>query len=171
MDENFIDVSGRLYYDGSTISNLSEDFSLNPRLLKNDIKSLEAIEIFIDDLNSLTYEIVTGPDTQSPYGNVVRVLLAITPEKQEIGPVKFEIDPDGILYILEQPPKARPEDLRAISQARDELRRSGGIVLQALENSNCDRRIVERFSYAQEKILDRNNIISLGLANIHCENI
>jgi hypothetical protein len=88
--------------------------------------------------------------------------------KQKIAPVQFEIR-NGRLAILNVPSSPDQEDEENVSIAKEELEKAGDKILQELERSNCDRRLLESVRHLQEQLTSNNNVIRIGLSNLTCE--
>ncbi|MDX5330532.1 MAG: hypothetical protein LPJ86_06465 [Caulobacteraceae bacterium] len=87
---------------------------------------------------------------------------------QKIAPVVFEIE-GGRLVIVDQPADVLSEDKENVEASRVALIERGEQLLQALEQSNCDRRLVESVRELQVGLTSGHNIIQLGLSNLTCE--
>jgi hypothetical protein len=88
---------------------------------------------------------------------------------QKIGPAQFEIR-NGRLALAKISMFPPEEDKANVLAAREHLRANGENILSELEQSNCDRRLIESLRSLQEMLnTEGGNIIQLGLANIGCE--
>jgi hypothetical protein len=87
---------------------------------------------------------------------------------QKIAPVQFEVT-RGRLQIAHQDAKSRARDLDNVNSARGVIIERGHILIQHLESTNCDRRLLETVEALQSKLVDQNDIIQLGIMNIGCE--
>ena len=70
------------------------------------------------------------------------ILRQIVPG-QKLAPVKFNIK-SGKIMIVRQKAKALQEDISNIQKARDLLVQRGNSIAASLEQSNCDRRVLEK---------------------------
>lgn len=95
-------------------------------------------------------------------------LRRLTPRDQNVAPVRFDVI-DYRLIVVRQPATALPEDERNIAVAREELSSQGERILDQLERSNCDRRLLESFKGLQERLGANFDIVQLGLTNVACE--
>ena len=87
---------------------------------------------------------------------------------QKIAPVQFEIA-HGRLSLLKTLEIAPSEHRESVDAARNELLAGGERILKELENSNCDRRLVETVQYLQTQITEESNVVRIGLSNIRCQ--
>lgn len=96
-------------------------------------------------------------------------LARMVPE-QKIAPAKFGIDHDKIVVVRQH--HSVPSDERAaVEAARSHLHTTGKRIVDALSSSNCDRRLIEAIEGLQTALVEPDNVIQLGLANLGCEAI
>lgn len=92
----------------------------------------------------------------------------IVPASQKVAPVQFDIV-DYKIVVVPQPAEVLPEDRRNVEAARSELLANGEKIIEQLNNSNCDRRLLENVQDLQCRLQDDVDIVRLGLASIGCE--
>lgn len=100
-------------------------------------------------------------------GEALRRLERIVPE-QKVSPAKFGIV-DQKVVVLPQSHAPGKADIENATNARIHLHGSGARIIDALRNSNCDRRLIEGLEAVQAKLEQNTNVIELGLANLGCE--
>jgi len=87
--------------------------------------------------------------------------------RQKVAPVQFDVR-DGKIVVVDQSPIAAPRDLSNISAALDHIKASGNRLIENLENSNCDRRLLDSVRELQTQLTSDSNIIRIGLGNFAC---
>ncbi|MCW2389922.1 hypothetical protein M2333_002968 [Sphingobium sp. B11D3B] len=102
------------------------------------------------------------PDT----GDLGRKLIEITPD-QQLGPLKFQFL-DGWVRIKHEKSHPSDQDLRNVKLAQRALATEGALLVEQLEDSNCDRRLVEIIRDVNGKIADEVDVIALGIVNLSC---
>jgi hypothetical protein len=133
-----------------------------------------AIQLLIGAILSFPHDAVDAleldlNDTSAPSSKeAVAHLKRIVPKEQSVAPVQFDIL-DNRLIITSQPGRYLEEDKASIAAARQELADKGRGVIEQLERSNCDRRLLETFQDLQNKLGTESDVIRLGLSNIACE--
>lgn len=151
----------------------STPFRISPNTINNeksmfletlrDLNLVEAMARIVDRL-AIEVEIEDGgleePRISANY------LRQIVPG-QKIAPLQFDIRGER-LVIVEQRAGYDRRDHANIEAARKDLQNSGDKVLDQLEKSNCDRRLVESVELLQAE-LAAGNIIAIGFSNIRCE--
>ncbi len=143
------------------------DFILGIR--SRSISLYEFIRRLIDTLHD---GVIDTPDLEyTPQASddylttpVVENLKKLIPA-QKIAPVKFDIL-QGRLTIADSFSTPLPGAAKLASDARSELVRRGGEILDQLRGSNCDPRLVSSFSELQSYMESSENIIQVGLANL-----
>lgn len=93
-------------------------------------------------------------------------LERIVPD-QQIAPVQFDIK-DSRIVISHRPPKVSNEDRSNIKAAFEHIKQSGERLINSLEKSNCDRRLLDSVKELQNQLCSESNIVKLGLMNIAC---
>lgn len=88
--------------------------------------------------------------------------------KQKIAPVQFDIIKNKIT-ITKSPPKPLDIDKSNIDSAIEYIINQGSELINALNNSNCDRRLVEVVEELHSQLQNNENIIHIGLTNIACD--
>lgn len=124
--------------------------------------ALSVIEILIERIT----QFAAPPD-----GNAVQrelfQLRSIIPA-QKIAPAQFEIRNDR-LTVRRHTSDARDEDRGGIESARTQLQKNGDKIIEELERSNCDRRLLSNIQHLQAQLVDETDAIKIGLTNLSCE--
>ena len=94
-------------------------------------------------------------------------LQAIVPA-QKIAPAQFEIK-DARLTVRRNVSKSKEEDRRNIESAKAELQQTGDKIIRELQQSNCDRRLLDNILRLQDQLADDTDAIKIGLTNLSCE--
>jgi hypothetical protein len=105
-------------------------------------------------------------DDTAPDSSLVR-LRELLPD-QKIAPVQFEVA-ENRLVVLSKRSGFDQADATNIGAAREELLANGVRILDELQRSNCDRRLIETVSYLQSQISGEENIVKVGMASVGCE--
>jgi len=93
-------------------------------------------------------------------------LVKIVP-RQQVAPAKFEIV-DSRIVISDGAPKRLEEDTKNIDAALDHIVGTGKNLIESLEQSNCDRRLLESVKELHKQVTQDGNIVKLGLTNLAC---
>jgi hypothetical protein len=119
----------------------------------------------LTDAVSLLLERIDAADsvTATPE-NSAASLRRVLPQ-QKLSPVMFDII-GGKLVTAPQPGLHELQDANNIQEARDALLSRGEAIIEALKQSNCDRRVIDSLREIHEAISTGDNIISLGLLNV-----
>jgi hypothetical protein len=83
---------------------------------------------------------------------------------QKIAPLRFSVS-DGRLILISELRQPIAADVQAARAAQDELARQGSRAIEELKKTNCDKRLIDTFSYLQERLLGEESAIQVGLAN------
>jgi hypothetical protein len=94
-------------------------------------------------------------------------LQAIVPA-QKIAPAQFEIK-DSRLTVRRNVSRSNEEDRRNIESAKTELQQTGDKIIRELQQSNCDRRLLDNIQRLQDQLADDTDAIKIGLTNLSCE--
>lgn len=86
---------------------------------------------------------------------------------QQVAPVQFSIV-DGKIVISDRAPRKNLEDRENIQAALEHLRDSGKNIIENLERSNCDNRLLENIKELHGQIVREDNVVKLGLTNLGC---
>lgn len=86
---------------------------------------------------------------------------------QQLAPAHFTVADDRIV-LLKRDPFVTTEDGKNIESALDYITGAGVGLIQSLEQSNCDRRLVEGVKELHKQILTNDNVVKIGLANMAC---
>ena len=87
---------------------------------------------------------------------------------QKIAPAQFEIRNER-LTVKRHVSDARGEDTGGIESARSQLQANGDKIIEELERSNCDRRLLSNIQHLQAQLIDETDAIKIGLTNLSCE--
>jgi hypothetical protein len=72
------------------------------------------------------------------------------------------------ITVAKVAPMAAPGDRTNIESALDYIRNAGKTLIANLENSNCDRRLLDGVKELQEQLIGRGDIVKIGLTNVAC---
>lgn len=88
--------------------------------------------------------------------------------EQKVAPLRFDVHNDRLVLAQHT---STPSDAGAAvaSIAKQELIARGLDVIQQLESSNCDRRLLGALQELQENLETSENVIKTGLSNLACE--
>lgn len=87
--------------------------------------------------------------------------------RQQVAPVQFDVVDDRIV-IANRAPRTLDADRANIESALEHIKGSGDQLINNLENSNCDRRLLESVKELQSQLFSEGNIIKIGLTNMAC---
>lgn len=121
-----------------------------------------------DALDLFGSRIVESSITETPKHEALTLvnLEKIVPS-QQIAPAQFEVA-DGKIRITKKVPKTFPEDQGNITSALEHIRNSGERLIENIENSNCDKRLLDSIKDLQSQIVENGNIVKIGLTNMAC---
>lgn len=131
----------------------------NNRIFDRSVTVAEAIQVLLSSL----VKFLPKDEAENLISSADR-LEKILP-KQKIAPIQFDIF-NGLLVVRQQPAKSLPKDADSVDKALQALVESGEKTLQALRQSNCDPRLIENTAEIQNILVQKRDIIKLGLANI-----
>jgi hypothetical protein len=123
------------------------------------VEALVAFRSFIKDLR---LEFPLAEDGV----RTVDILNRIVP-RQQVAPAQFDIIGNRI-SIAHRPPRTEESDRVNIQSALEHIRGSGEKLIRNLEESNCDRRLLESIKELQSQIDSESNIVKIGLTNMAC---
>lgn len=168
-DPGFRRTADRLFYRPLALSRSSERYRLHPGLYEPRSRLSKAIEFLIESLDqpAIFFEQKYLWDDDSEI-TAAQKIKKIVPKNQGVAPVKFDVQ-DQKLIIVPQAHQSLVEDAANIRAAKEELTQAGEKILEELERSNCDKRLLENFRDLQSKLGSDVDVIRLGLANIGCE--
>jgi hypothetical protein len=139
--------------------------NLLQELNQGDRSIIEAAQILLRRINEMS----RGSSEREEKGPSSVALRRVVPE-QKLAPAMFDII-DGKLVLVKQTLQARADDAVNAQRARDALLERGKGIIDALERSNCDRRVVESMRQLQTELERQDNIIELGLMNMAVERV
>lgn len=87
--------------------------------------------------------------------------------RQQVAPVQFDVI-DGRIVLANRTPTTIEADRLNISSALEHIRGSGDLLIQNLDKSNCDRRLLANVKELQDQLALNGNIIKIGLTNLAC---
>lgn len=93
-------------------------------------------------------------------------LVRIVPS-QQVAPARFAVAHNRII-LADRAPVKNQEDRENISAALEHIKSSGSDLISNLENSNCDRRLLESVRELHTQISNDDNIVKVGLTNLAC---
>ena len=106
--------------------------------------------------------VTTTPQTSLNFGD----LTTIVP-RQQVAPARFDVV-DGRIVLADLAPKTREEDRDNIRVALEHIKSSGQSLIQSLEQSNCDRRLLDSVRELHSQIEVNGNVVKIGLTNLGC---
>jgi hypothetical protein len=139
--------------------------SLNIQFRESIFRRRVSVEEALGRLRELIE--AASPEPRQPGMLPTAALRGIVPPRQQVAPVQFEIR-SGRLAISNQPPLEWDEDAPNIASALAHIREEGKRVLMSLENSNCDKRLLESVSELHAQVTAKGNVVKIGLTNIAC---
>jgi hypothetical protein len=128
---------------------------------ENRISISDALVIFSSYLNEAS---VQQPVTQETLS--FEELNRIVP-RQQVAPVQFDIVKDKIVVVKRTPVKL-DEDNNNIASSLDYIKKAGDQLAESLEQSNCDRRLLESVQQLQQQLIEDGSIVKIGLTNMAC---
>jgi hypothetical protein len=159
FDPSLLELSFRLF--ASSPHSGSRSPFIRSIFVRRDIKIRDALGEFRKFIESTNIE--SGP-VQSTLN--FEDLDEIVP-RQQVSPIQFEIL-NGKISVSRRDPQSLPEDRANISSALDHIQGSGNKLIENLENSNCDRRLLESVKELQSQLLMNTNVVKIGLTNMAC---
>lgn len=155
-DKRFI-IMSRMSRDGES----STDFVQMFRDRENPITISEALVLFRSYLVTSEIEQSNSQDALK-FGDLERIV-----PRQQVAPVQFDIVESRIV-VSELEPKTDEADRNNIQSALDHICDSGDNLIKNLENSNCDRRLLENVKDLHSQLTSNGNIVKIGLTNMSC---
>lgn len=86
---------------------------------------------------------------------------------QQVAPVQFEVS-NGKISVAKRSSRAPQEDQKNIDAALDHIRSNGEKLIENLQNSNCDRRLLDSIAELQHQLAAQENVVKIGLTNMAC---
>lgn len=87
--------------------------------------------------------------------------------RQQVAPAKFDVVANRIV-LANAAPRTLEEDRINISAALDHIVDTGSKLIQSLEDSNCDKRLLASIKELNFQIINNDNIVKIGLTNLAC---
>lgn len=164
-DHEFMTLAHSLRYRMvPTMGRVREAFYLHPQLMDNAISAGDAIRLLIESLRSFgSLSIRTEAESLARSAEKLRRLVP----QQKISPVRFDILSDKLI-ISPQPAETAAEDMESVRSARAELVDRGAKLIEELGRSNCDPRLLGTVTELQSQLVEQNDIVRLGIANLGC---
>ncbi|MCA6117753.1 hypothetical protein J6524_23175 [Bradyrhizobium sp. WSM 1738] len=122
---------------------------------------MEALAIFREYLEQV------GVESSNTQGSLSFDDLEHIVPQQQVAPVQFDVV-DGRIVVSQRAPKAGEADRANVRSALEHIRGSGEQLINNLENSNCDKRLLESVKELQSQLVSDGNIIKIGLTNLAC---
>lgn len=96
--------------------------------------------------------------------SAIKDLKRIVPA-QKIAPVQFKIS-DGKIVIDRNKSTSSDQDKPNITAAKEEILKNGRDIIEQLQKSNCDKRLIQNIEALHEQISSDTNAIQVGISNI-----
>jgi hypothetical protein len=128
---------------------------------ENPITLSDALVLFRSYLEESAIELASSQGALT-FGDLERIV-----PRQQVAPVQFDIV-DSRIIVSDRAPKTDEADRNNIQSALEHICDSGENLLKNLENSNCDRRLLERVKELHSQITSNSNIVKVGLTNMAC---
>lgn len=138
--------------------------NLTPELNDPKLSVTDAAEVLLRRIDDMLEH--GSENTKTPSA---AALKRVVPD-QKLAPAMFDIVA-GKIVVLKQPAQIGPNDAQNAAEARDLLAARGKTIIDALERSNCDRRIMESMRELQLELERKDNVIELGLINMAVERV
>lgn len=155
-------ISQNEFFLGEIASQSQRNGKIRESFEAHVLRLLTEIEAFVAE------QLPLWPAPYPPKARRAAEKLAKIAPPQKIGPVQFGIE-QGILTIDFQPIRSRSEDRVIAMQALEALIENGEHLLDGLNSSNCDQRLITWIERIQSQAASRKNIIQLGVANTALE--
>ncbi|MBU3890528.1 hypothetical protein FM996_17415 [Methylosinus sporium] len=151
--------------------NRGPQLPLIPELHDGRVRIIDGIDILIDRLDKIvTYRRGDKNNNESPgYATTIAALRNTLPE-QKLAPVSFDIK-DSRIVVVRHAVNPSGADINNVKNARNALLEQGTGIIEALEKSNCDRRIIDGIKRLQNGLSRYDNIIELGIINISVDKV
>src|SRR3546814_20633609 len=75
---------------------------------------------------------------------------------------------DGRIVVDQRSPQTDQADRDNIISALEHICSSGDQLISNLDNSNCDRRLIDSVKELQDQLTSDGNIVKIGLTNMAC---
>jgi hypothetical protein len=122
----------------------------------------DAILAAVDKIHSFA-----NPPGTSDHDQGLFELRSIVPS-QKIAPTQFDIKHER-LTLKKTRSTSREEDEASIRSARSQLQSNGDKIIKELQQSNCDRRLLDNIQHLQTQLLEETDAIKIGLTGMSCE--
>lgn len=106
--------------------------------------------------------VTTTLQTSLDFGDLTTII-----PRQQVAPARFDVV-DGRIVLADLIPKTLEEDRSNISAAFDHIKGSGESLIRSLEQSNCDRRLLDSVRELHTQIEANGNVVKIGLTNLAC---
>lgn len=176
-DELMSFVNAFVDSDGVDTSVYDRRFGIMPLSSRDRESPTQFVQMFIDRENPMTVSEalvrfrsyletseIELPNSQGAlkFGDLERIV-----PRQQVAPVQFDIV-DNRIIVSELEPKTDEADRNNIQSALEHICGSGDNLLKNLENSNCDRRLLESVKELHSQLTSNGNIVKIGLTNMAC---
>jgi hypothetical protein len=159
------DVYDRRFIVGPIMSRDRDNPSLFMQRLmpdrKNGISVAEALIAFRAHLEDARFAF-SPVQGDFLFGDLERIV-----PRQQVAPVQFDVQDDRIV-VTSRSPRRADADKDNIKSALEHIKGSGEQLVNNLENSNCDKRLLESVKELQSQLNSDGNIVKIGLTNMAC---
>ncbi|WP_159728293.1 hypothetical protein [Methylosinus sp. Ce-a6] len=174
LKEGLIQIKNEFERDGfldDRLFNRGPQLPLLPELRDGPVLIINGIDFLIDHLEKIvTYRHDQEEDSEIPgYSTTITALRNTLPE-QKLAPISFDIK-DSKLVVAHRAVNPSSADINNVKNARNALLEQGIGIIEALESSNCDRRIIDGIKRLQNGLSRYDNIIELGIINISVDKV
>jgi len=121
----------------------------------------DALIMFRQYIESIDFD-VADPQGRLEFSDLTQIV-----PNQQVAPVRFQIVDDRI-EVQRRRPRQLPEDIENIKAALEHIKSVGENLINNLEQSNCDRRLLDNVIELHSQISSEDNIVKIGLTNIAC---
>jgi hypothetical protein len=143
-----------------------EGWMLHPALETRGISVFEAVTLLLQSIGGVRNPSASA--NQAELFETVQQLDNILPASQGVAPLQFNIV-GGRLSLKRQRATPANDDIANIEEAKSQLESDGNRILGFLDQSNCDRRIIESVQDLQNQLKSGKDIVRLGLTSIGCD--
>jgi hypothetical protein len=163
-DPMFSELSRAARFRPLNMTRPSIGFTLHPGLMQPRLSVHDATSHFVDGLATLPIQFDSIDSSLDGLGK----LTDIVPREQNIAPVHFGISGHRLI-IVPQPAITAPDDQSNVISARRELVDQAQRIIEQLQRSNCDKRLLDSVEYLKQGLQSEADVVRLGLSNIACD--
>jgi hypothetical protein len=174
LKEGLIQIKAEFERDGfldDRLFNRGPQLPLLPELRDGPVLIINGIDFLINHLEKIaTYRHSQEKDNDiTGYSTTITALRNALPE-QKLAPISFDIE-HSKLVVVHRAVDPSSADINNVKNARNALLEQGIGIIEALERSNCDRRIIDGIKRLQNGLARYDNIIELGIINISVDKV